>query len=154
MRSQYTSQPVSDPEYMTLLGTALYVFNSNNAFIIENMLNVSNYRDWWHLIDQESGIIDAMLRGKHYSTFKEHEEILRLFHDLVLRRNRIIHSFPITSYKESDDPDGQILYTKEKIEAGNNQFTITKNFLLNFIKDNNRLSQLLNDLRNRLRLKK
>lgn len=151
MRSQYSNQPVSDPEYMTLLGTALYVFNANNAFIIENMLNISDYRDWWHLIDQESGTIDSMIQGKHYSSvFNEHDEILRLFHDLVLRRNRIIHSFPITSYKESDDPDGQILHTKEKIEAGNKQFTINKNFLLNFIKDNERLCQLLDNLRNHL----
>lgn len=151
MRSQYSNQPVSDPEYMTLLGTALYVFNANNAFIIENMLNISDYRDWWHLIDQESGTIDSIIQGKHYSSvFNEHDEILRLFHDLVLRRNRIIHSFPITSYKESDDPDGQILHTKEKIEAGNKQFTINKNFLLNFIKDNERLCQLLDNLRNHL----
>lgn len=151
MRSQYSNQPVSDPEYMTLLGTALYVFNANNAFIIENMLNISDYRDWWHLIDQESGTIDSMIQGKHYSSvFNEHDEILRLFHDLVLRRNRIIHSFPITSYKESDDPDGQILHTKEKIEAGNKQFTINKHFLLNFIKDNERLCQLLDNLRNHL----
>lgn len=151
MRSQYSNQPVSDPEYMTLLGTALYVFNANNAFIIENMLNISDYRDWWYLIDQESGTINSMIQGKHYSsTFNGHDEILYLFHDLVLRRNRIIHSFPITSYKESDDPDGQILRTKEKIKNGNNQFTITKNFLLNFIKDNDKLSQLLNDLRNHL----
>ena len=151
MRSQYSNQPVSDPEYMTLLGTALYVFNANNAFIIENMLNISDYRDWWYLIDQESGTINSMIQGKHYSSaFNGHDEILYLFHDLVLRRNRIIHSFPITSYKESDDPDGQILRTKEKIKNGNNQFTITKNFLLNFIKDNDNLSQLLNDLRNHL----
>ena len=151
MRSQYSNQPVSDPEYMTLLGTTLYVFNANNAFIIENMLNISDYRDWWYLIDQESGTINSMIQGKHYSSaFNGHDEILYLFHDLVLRRNRIIHSFPITSYKESDDPDGQILRTKEKIKNGNNQFTITKNFLLNFIKDNDKLSQLLNDLRNHL----
>lgn len=151
MYSQYSNQPVSDPEYMTLLGTALYVFNANNAFIIENMLNVSNHRDWWHLIDQESGNIDSMIQSRHYSSaFNEHNEILSLFHDLVLRRNRIIHSFPVTSYEESDDPDGQILRTKEKVEAGNNQFTIDKDFLLKFIKDNDKLSRLLNDLRNHL----
>lgn len=151
MRSKYSNQPVSDPEYMTLLGTALYVFNANNAFIIENMLNVSDFQDWWHLVDQQSGNIESMIHGRHYSlAFNEHDEIPHLFHDLVLRRNRIIHSFPVTSHKESDDPDGQILRTKEKIEAGNNQFTITKDFLLKFIKDNDKLSQLLNDLRNHL----
>lgn len=151
MYSKYSNQAVSDQEYMTLLGTALYVFNSNNSFIVENMLNISNYCDWWHLIDQESGIIDSMIQGKHYSyAFKGHDEILQLFHDLVLRRNRIIHSFPITSYKESDDPDGQILRTKAKVKSGNDQFTITKAFLLRFIKDNDKLSHLLDALRDDL----
>lgn len=85
MRSQYSNQPVSDPEYMTLLGTTLYVFNANNAFIIENMLNISDYRDWWYLIDQESGTINSMIQGKHYSSaFNGHDEILYLFHEDVI----------------------------------------------------------------------
>lgn len=55
----------------------------------------------------------------------------KLFVEIVEKRNRIIHSFSITS------PDGeQILATKTKVKDGNIQFEITEEFLMNFIKKN------------------
>lgn len=39
MYENYTRQALPSKTYRELLGTALCVFNSNNAFIIENVLN-------------------------------------------------------------------------------------------------------------------
>lgn len=138
------SRPLPSKKYLEKLGIGLYLFNFNNAFIIENMLNISDYRDWWTLIDDESGTIDDMINGKHYvNAFKGNEEILRRFHDLIARRNRIIHSFPITSYKKSNWANGQILQTKEKNKG--KQFTITEQYLNEFICKNEKLeSELMN----------
>ena len=38
MYEDYTRQSLPSKEYRELLGSALCVFNSNNAFIIENIL--------------------------------------------------------------------------------------------------------------------
>ncbi len=57
-------------------------------------------------------------------------------------RNRIIHGFRITS-----DKDEQILATKTLIKKGNKQFEITKEFLMEFIEMNDKLSDLLNKYR-------
>lgn len=53
-------------------------------------------------------------------------------------RNRIIHSFQITHNNE------QILATKNREGI---QFKITENFLLDFIKKNEELSNLLHEIR-------
>lgn len=53
-------------------------------------------------------------------------------------RNRIVHSFQCT-YKNE-----QILATKDK---QNKQFYITKEYLLDFIKKNEQLSDMLHDFR-------
>ena len=70
------------------------------------------------------------------------DEILDVFCDLVDKRNRIIHSFQITNYM-----DEQVLATKTKINEGNKQFEITEEYMLDFIRLNNRLSDLLHHLR-------
>ena len=53
----YTRQALPDKEYRELLGTALCVFNSNNSFIIENILknDIDKVYNWYELIDAESG---------------------------------------------------------------------------------------------------
>ena len=47
MYESYTRQSLPPESYRELLGTALCVFNSNNAFVIENFLN-EPVEDTWH----------------------------------------------------------------------------------------------------------
>ncbi|AEU40206.1 hypothetical protein llh_5150 [Lactococcus cremoris subsp. cremoris A76] len=84
--------------------------------------------------------------GKLQKQFKKMEEsfpedIVNIFFDLVKRRNRIIHSFQITQ------DDSQILATKTKVKDDNLQFVISKEYLLEFIAINEKLSLLLYDFR-------
>ena len=67
-------------------------------------------------------------------------EIAELFSDIVYRRNRIIHSFRCTSSKNE-----QILATKDR--RTHKQFDIEAEYLLEFIKLNNKLSDLLHKYR-------
>ena len=110
-------------------------FNSNNSFIIENILREDGGRNysWYDLIDKTSGQLKAAINDT--ITTKAGSEIAQIFSDLVDKRNRIIHSFQITN----DDKE-QILATKDK---QHNQFVITKEYLLDFIKGNEVLSDKL-----------
>lgn len=141
MYESYTRQALPSKEYRELLGTALCVFNSNNAFIIENILHTDkvNY-NWYELIDKESGKLNKVIVAT--IVVNGGQAIADLFSDLVERRNRIIHSFQITN-----DDGEQILATKTKVKDGNKQFIITKKYLMQFIKDNEKLSSLLHDYR-------
>lgn len=141
MYESYTRQALPPKEYRELLGTALCVFNSNNLFIIENILHTDkvNY-NWYELIDKESGKLNKVIVAT--IVLNGGQAIADLFSDLVERRNRIIHSFQITNN------DGeQILATKTKVKDGNKQFIITKEYLMQVIKDNEKLSSLLYDYR-------
>lgn len=73
-------------------------------------------------------------------------EIAFLFSELNAIRNRIIHSFQITSSVTYDylDKDKQILATKCK---NGSLRIITKNFLLNFLSKNEMLSTKLHEFR-------
>ena len=141
MCESYTRQALPPKEYRELLGTALCVFNSNNAFIIENILHTDkvNY-NWYELIDKESGKLNKVIVAT--IVVNGGQAIADLFSDLVERRNRIIHSFQITN-----DDGEQILATKTKVKDGNKQFIITKEYLMQFIKDNESLCLLLYDYR-------
>ncbi|AGN88244.1 hypothetical protein [Enterobacter sp. R4-368] len=57
MYESYTHQALPSKQYRELLGTALCVFNSNNSFVIENILNKDTKRkySWYELIDKTSG---------------------------------------------------------------------------------------------------
>ena len=57
MNESITKQALPSEEYIKLLGIALCVFNSNNAFVIENILNNKGKHqyDWYNLIDTTSG---------------------------------------------------------------------------------------------------
>ena len=57
MYESYTRQSLPTKRYRELLGSAICVFNSNNAFIVENILKCDDLDkyDWYHLIDLESG---------------------------------------------------------------------------------------------------
>lgn len=61
------------------------------------------------------------------------------FEELVEKRNRIVHSFQIT------DIDGeQRLASKDRNHV---QFVITEDYLYQFIKENEELSEMLHKLR-------
>ena len=141
MYEEYTRQALPERHYRELLGSALCVFNANNNFVIENILrNDDNQEYCWHsLIDLESGKLKPSIQ-KTISQ-KCGSSIEKLFSELVVKRNRIIHSFQITK-------DGQqILATKERERDGGKQFVITDDFLVDFIRDNERLSSELHALR-------
>ena len=57
MYESYSKQALPSKEYRELLGSALCVFNSNNAFIVENILRFDTHEqfNWYKLIDAESG---------------------------------------------------------------------------------------------------
>lgn len=50
-----TKQSLPSKKYRLLLDTALYVFSSNNGFIIENIFHTDSSYSWYELIDKESG---------------------------------------------------------------------------------------------------
>jgi len=70
-------------------------------------------------------MINALLELKTHNALPNNS--LYSFNQLVTQRNRIIHSFQIT-----DKDDEQKLATKDK---KNNQYVITKEILLEFIKN-------------------
>ena len=141
MYESYTKQSLPTKEYRELLGSALCVFNSNNGFIIENIINTDASFDWYALTDGKSGELHDSI-SKTISKNCGNTEIEDLFSKIVDMRNRIIHGFRITS-----DKDEQILATKTLIKKGNKQFEITKEFLMEFIEMNDKLSDLLNKYR-------
>lgn len=139
MYENYTRQALPSKTYRELLGSSVCVFNSNNSFIIENILRNdehSNYT-WHNLIDQVSGNLHEPIRQK--ITANSDDEIANLFKSICAKRNRIIHSFQIT-----DTDHEQRLATKDK---ENNQFIITEEYLLNFIEENMQLSMMLHNFR-------
>jgi len=144
MYENYTNQSLPTQEYRLLLGTCLCVFASNNGFIIENILeSPEQKKDWYELTDMTSGLLIPDLKKRLKTENKKlSDEILDVFCDLVDKRNRIIHSFQITNYM-----DEQVLAAKTKINEGNKQFEITEEYMLDFIRLNNRLSDLLHHLR-------
>lgn len=138
MYENYTRQALPSKTYRELLGTALCVFNSNNAFIIENVLNIKIdiFLSWHSLIDKESGQLTPIIK----QTIND-DNISQLFAQIIKMRNRIIHSYQITGPKNE-----QILCTKVKA-PDNKQFIITVDYLMKFIKENEKLSTLLHAYR-------
>lgn len=140
MYESYTRQALPTEEYRTLLGTAIYVFLSNNMFMIENIIKTSTM-DWYDLVDRESGQLKGII-SKTISLKCGNKDIEELFLDTVRMRNRIIHGFAITS-KDGE----QILATKTRKNEGNIQYDITIEYLKEFIEKNGELSNLLHQYR-------
>ena len=139
MCENYTRMALPSENYRELLGTAICVFNSNYAFIIETYLRVNTNAgfDWYKLIDKTSGTMLESVKKK--ITDASGEKVVDLFDLLCKKRNRIFHSFQIT------DTDGeQRLATKDKEDR---QFVITESFLIDFLQENQKLSDLLHELR-------
>ncbi|WP_436645144.1 selenium binding protein [Latilactobacillus sakei] len=139
MYEKYTRQSLPSKKYRELLGSSITVFNSNNSFMIENYLKIetSNSFDWYSLIDMTSGLLKNSVQSeiKKASNLK----IMEKFEELVEKRNRIVHSFQIT------DIDGeQRLASKDRNHV---QFVITEDYLYQFIKENEELSEMLHKLR-------
>lgn len=133
-----TRMSLPSERYRILLGTALSVFSSNNGFIIENILNTDGSYSWFELIDKESGQLAPYI--KRTITQKSGPAIADSFSEIVQMRNRIIHGFRCTS---SDSE--QVLATKER--GSGKQFYITEDYLTQFIKKNECLSDLLHAYR-------
>ena len=137
MYENYSRQALPPREYRELLGSAICVFNSNNAFVIENILRIDpNASNWYKLIDQTSGRLLSPL--KTALAEKSNLQVAEKFEYLIAKRNRIVHSFQITANGQ------QRLATKDK---DHKQFRITTEYLLRFIKENEELSSLLHELR-------
>lgn len=145
MSKQCTKQSLPPPGYRELLGTAICAFNSNNVFVVENILRTDNTtNNWYDLVDLTSGV----LRRKINDTISKRagNDIAELFSELVEMRNRIIHSFQITA-----ENGEQMLATKTRKEDGNRQFRITEDYLMDFIHKNEILSDKLYEYRRSLR---
>jgi hypothetical protein len=134
----YTKQALPSKHYRELLGSAICVFNSNNNFIIENILRVDTVDQytWYELVDKCSG--ELLSPVKETISRISGTEIARTFGSIITKRNRIVHSFQITNNGE------QVLATKDK---SNNQYVIYEEYLMEFISDNEKLSTLLHDFR-------
>ena len=132
MYEEYSKQVLPSKKYRELLGSALCVFNSNNSFIIENILRVDDeHYNWFDLIDKTSGNLLSVI-DETITSATQNNKISIMFNELVNTRNRIVHSFQIT-----DEYGNQLLATKEK---NGNQYRITEEILFEFIKKNEILS--------------
>lgn len=138
MYESYSRQALPSKRYRELLGSALCVFNSNNNFVIENILRIDEglHYSWYNLIDRNSG--ELSLPIKEIISKTAGTKIAYSFDKLISKRNRIVHSFQIT------DAGEQKLASKNK---KNQQFVITEDYLIAFIRDNESLSSLLHNLR-------
>ena len=141
MYEDYTKQSLPTKKYRELLGSALCVFSSNNGFMIENIIKTNDSFDWYELIDKESGLLRKVV-SETISNKCGNTEIEDLFLEIVNMRNRIIHGFRITS-KSGE----QVLATKTLKKDGNVQFEITNEYLMDIIKKNEKLSNLLHEYR-------
>ena len=138
MYENYTRQALPQRRYRELLGSAICVFNSNNAFVIENILrnDINNDFTWHELIDRVSGQLKAPILET--ITKASNNDIALLFNEIVEKRNRIVHSFQVTYDGE------QVLCTKDKCHK---QHIISEDFLMDFISQNENLSSLLHEFR-------
>lgn len=132
-----------EEDYLTLLGEAVYVFNSNVSFFVENLLH-AGASDWYELADMMTGQLKD--EGKKWLVNEKDKRVLELLCELGNERNRIIHSFPVTH-------DGrQELRTKTKAkdeEQPNYQYQIDRELLRSFIDRNQELSDELYECRDR-----
>ncbi|MCA7013869.1 MULTISPECIES: selenium binding protein [Pectobacteriaceae] len=145
MYEVFSRQSLPSRKYRELVGTAVCVFNSNNGFIIENILREDDDEiyNWYALIDKTSGQLKIPI--KETISKKSDDTIATLFEELVIIRNRIMHSFRISAPEGiSSDNDNQMLATKYK---DGNQVIITEEYLLDFIKKNEELSSKLHEFR-------
>ena len=138
MYEDYTRQSLPTKKYRELLGSVICVFNSNTGFIIENLIHAKTKENWYELTDKTSEKLQIIID----KTLGEvAPDVCDLYRELTKKRNRIVHSFRITSRNGE-----QILATKEKAPS-NKQFYIDEKYMLDFIKENIKLSDRLYEIR-------
>ena len=80
MQEKYSRQALPIKQYRELLGSVICVFNSNNQFIIENILPIDNLNyNWYELIDKTTGELLEPIKEKNNSQFQiteNHKQIL------------------------------------------------------------------------------
>ncbi|WP_368900795.1 selenium binding protein [Oceanobacillus oncorhynchi] len=138
MYEEYSKQALPNRKYRELLGSAMCVFNSNNNFIIENILNNDNKNKykWSNLIGYTSGELSRPI--KQTITRTSGTDVAIKFFEIIEMRNRIFHSYQVTRNDE------QVLSTRT---SRGKQFLIDEDYLYEFIKKNEELSDMLYDLR-------
>lgn len=103
----------------------------------ENILDTDSSYSWYELIDKESG---RLMKHIEKTIANSNPAIAKKFGEIVEMRNRIIHGFRVTSL------DGeQVIATK--VKSTGEQFIITEKYLIDFIKKNNELSDMLHNYR-------
>lgn len=136
-----TRQSTSDEEFLYLLGVCQWVFNSNFNFIIEMIdkehHNKSNEK-WTRLIELTAG---ELLNYKNKILTILGQDIYELFYELIDERNAIIHSIPTG---EKVDNYLVSIYRNDRKKS---YIRIDKKYLIEFIKKNERLSDLIYEIR-------
>jgi len=137
MYEAYTRQALPSKQYRELLGSAICVFNANNAFVIENILCIdteSRY-NWYDLIDMTSG----KLKGPMAKTItkKAGSDIAELFTNLVKKGIGLFTAFKLRIRMGIND----------LLQKNNNiQYVTAEEYLLGFIRDNQVLCSALHKL--------
>ena len=139
--NKITRQSISDDEFLYLLGVCQWVFNSNCNFIIEMIDNEHHNNSdlsWNELIKLTAG---NLLNYRNKISKILGKNIYELFEKIVDDRNSIIHSIP-TGEKVND-----YVISVYRNDLKNKYIKIDKVFLINFIKNNEKLSDLLHYFR-------
>lgn len=106
-RKYDTRIPLPDEEYTELIGSAIYSFDYNYSFIINNIIeSKKSDKNWYELNGRSNKAISVTNELLKVLKNDKNNKIYQSFKDLVLTRNRIVHSFPCT-----DENDEQILRT-------------------------------------------
>lgn len=136
-----TRQSTSDEEFLYLLGLCQWVFNSNFNFIIE-MIDKEHHdksdERWNLLIEFTAG---KLLGYKNKILTILGQDIYELFDELIDERNAIIHSIPT-----GEKVDNYVIpiYRNDSKKA---YIRIDKKYLRNFIEKNQRLTDLIYEIR-------
>lgn len=144
MRNYKTRLSLPEEEYTELLGSALYAFDCNFSFVIENIINShKSNKDWYVLNGRASKDNDVSKELLKILDGDKDNRIYKTFRDLISSRNRIVHSFPCTTKDNK-----QMLRT---LNDKKEQYYISKEYLLDFIKKNEEFCNLLYDFREEIR---
>jgi hypothetical protein len=140
-KTDLTRQSLTDDEYLILLGICQWVFNSNCSFIIE-MIDSEHHENsdtsWFEFLGLTAGQLKNH-KGLLLSLLGK--DIYKLFENLAVHRNMIIHSSPTGEKRENYYVP---MYRKTKQD---DYIVIDKEFLKNFIQDNEQLSLLIHKVR-------
>ena len=144
-RSNLTRQSLTDSDLLILLGISQWVFNSNCHFVIE-MIDKEHHGNsdvsWFEFLSLTAGQINNNYADIINTVLGV--EISELFHDLINRRNKIMHSFPT-----GEKPDGYPIPMYRK-SINDPYISIDKKYLEQFIADNSELSSKINEKRSHL----